>query len=259
MFRDLVSAISDPDLYISVAIVLMLLTAAMFWFMWFQQRKLAVNLKDFVRYGLWSSNHQTVHAGSTGQYFDADLFLGQPKNIGTTLIWFKEELQRQIKLSGKIDRLAFIEKEEGPVGALTLKDLLSWETKVPAAIVRPGRKGPALRIKVVHESDALEPRKDYKQISQSLKTNGEGERVVLVSDVTTTGTTILDAVKLIEDAGGQVEAAFVLYDRGDKVPVEDRIVTAESRLRDLNIRLVAMFKSDQLGNNTATVATAKAG
>lgn len=172
--------------------------------------------------------------------------MGDPKNVGLTAHWFKEELAKQRHLSGQVDRLAFVEKQEGPVGALTLKDLLSWQTNIPSAIVRPGRKGPALRIKLLHKQAPSRQGGDYGVTSERFRSNGNPERVILVSDVATTGITILNSVKLIERAGGKVDAAFVLYDREELSQSNDRSLTAEEKLKENGVRLVAMIKAKQI-------------
>lgn len=55
--------------------------------------------------------------------------------------------------------------------------------------------------------------KDYgtsKLIEGDLK---EGDKVIVVEDVTTTGKSLLNAVKAVKDNGGQIERTFVIVDR----------------------------------------------
>jgi orotate phosphoribosyltransferase len=55
--------------------------------------------------------------------------------------------------------------------------------------------------------------KDYgtsKLIEGDLKV---GDKVIVVEDVTTTGKSLLKAVKAVTDNGGQIERAFVVVDR----------------------------------------------
>jgi orotate phosphoribosyltransferase len=184
--------------------------------------------------------------------------LGDLDNVQGVVEWFKEELARQRELTGRVDRLTFIEKDSGgPVGALTLKDLLSLETKVPSAVVRLGRKGPALKIKMVHPHVVSSSPGDFKTIEPKFRVNGDPERVVVVSDVATTGTTILDTAKRIEEAGGQVDAAFVLYDR-EEIPGTQDGLTAEQKLKNHKIRLVAMLRAGEMANKE-TVSTLRKG
>jgi hypothetical protein len=239
MTGDLLKALLNPSLLLDVAVVLGVIALFVVFFAWFQRRQEQRWILEVVNFGLWASNHQTVHAGNADNYFDSDLFLGRPQNIGVTVNWFRNEIQKQRRISGKIDRLVFIEKEEGPVGAVTLKDLFSWETKIPGAVVRPRRKGPALKIKLVHDKASALPN-NYEAIGQSFRSENAAEHVVLVSDVATTGTTILKAADLIEHAGGRVDAAFVLYDREETGLANKKGI---EKLQERNIRLVAMLKA----------------
>jgi orotate phosphoribosyltransferase len=192
------------SLFIDMAVILTPLAAGVLYYLWIRQRETNEMLKAVREVALKSSEYEAVHAGRIPDYFDADLFLCDPKQIEGVVRWFKEELERQRELGVTIDRLAFIEKREGPVGALTLKDLLSLETRVPTAILRPRRKGPAPRIKGLSWN---------RQPLIRFDRDGRSERVAIVSDVGTTGTTILEAVDMVEAAGGRVEVALVLYDR----------------------------------------------
>jgi hypothetical protein len=229
-------------------IILTPISVALLLFLYFRHRAQDDTMIAVLRFGVWCSTHPKIHSGEARDYFDSDLFLSEPKNIGVVLQWFKEELQQE-RASGQIDRLAFIEKQEGPVGAVTLKDLLSWHTKTASAVVRPRRKGPALRVKFVHDG-LTGLAKDRDGLAESRKgffRRGSAEKIVLVSDVATTGTTILEAVDLIEKAGGCVKAAFVLYDRQERSAGPDgRSITAEERLRLRGIRLASMVKSHEL-------------
>jgi hypothetical protein len=231
-----------------VLIVLAVTAPFLAWFMLAQRKREQATVSGFRKYGLWRSTHPLVHAGNAKDYFDSDLYLGDLSNVRGVVEWFKEELDRQRTLSGRIDRLTFIEKDSGgPVGALTLKDLLSLETKVPSAIVRLGRKGPALKIKMVHPHLASSSPGDFTTIEPKFRVNGEPEHVVIVSDVATTGTTILDTANRITEAGGQVEAAFVLYDR-EEGSGSNGVITAEEKLRQNKIRLVSMIRASEMAN-----------
>lgn len=246
MIEDLLRALLDPALLVDVLIILCFVGGVVALYVWFQRNQASQALLEVIKFGLWASTHQTVHAGNAEDYFDADLFLGQPKNIGLTIDWFKEEVQKQKRLSGRIDRLVFVEKDEGPVGALTLKDLLSWESKIPSAVVRPRRKGPAMKIKLIHPDAKSTSGTGYESIRQNFRANGDPERIVLVSDVATTGTTILHAVDLISSAGGRVDAAFVLYDREERIPHQGSTISATEKLQKHSVRLAAMLKANQM-------------
>lgn len=231
---------------VDVTVVLLVTAPFLLWFVLTQRRRDQRVVAGFRKYGLWRSTHPLIHAGNAPDYFDSDIYLGDLENLEEVVVWFKAELDRQRQLSGRVDRLTFIEKDSGgPVGALTLKDLLSLETKIPSAIVRLGRKGPALKIKMVHPQVASSSPGDFKTIEPDFSVNGEPERVVIVSDVATTGTTILNTAKQIEEAGGKVEAAFVLYDR-EEAASGDPALTAEEKLKRHQIRLVSMLRASEV-------------
>jgi len=70
-------------------------------------------------------------------------------------------------------------------------------------------------------------RKDYKKHGMQKSIEGnfkEGDRVVIVEDVMTTGGSLLRAVDTVEESGGIVEAVMVIVDRqqGGKETIEKR-------------------------------------
>jgi len=175
------------------------------------------------------SVHEKVHAsGETSYYFDTDVFLGLPANIGKASYWLVRVVEQLQHEFGKLDRLCFIDKAEGPVGAVTLRDLASWQTNIPAITVR--LRGDFitsdLRIKGMQAAGA-----------SGINVLRAGERVLVVSDVATSGGTILDAVKIITDAGGTVSAAVALFDREEG---------ALANLHDAGVKLVCYLKKSEV-------------
>jgi orotate phosphoribosyltransferase len=171
------------------------------------------------------SAHERVHAGTeTKYYFDADIVLGDPSNIGRIGYWFARVLKEAQLHSGYFDRLAFIDKAEGPVGAISLASFLSWQTKIPAVIVRlrGDVSHPVLRIKG-------SPKPGVSGISVLSK----GEKVLLVTDVLTTGETALEAVRLFRRAGAQVSVVAALFDREEGAP---------AKLKEASIEVVSFAK-----------------
>ncbi len=233
--------------------VAFLVAFPVFVLVWLDERKFRALIGRTIDYALWCSPHQAVHGGKLSDYFDADLFLSDPKNIDLVLRWFVPELESRRKAVGRIDRLVFVEKEEGPVGALTLKDICTWKTRIPSAVVRPSRRGPAMRVKTLHDELWLRPTANYKAKKLPFEANFGPERVILVSDVSTTGTTIINAVKRIKKSGGEVDAAFVLYDRQDKSKAKNgSMLTAEERLaEDFGVKLVAMVRANEMRQEIA--------
>ncbi len=242
---DLVRLLLDIRIYRDLALVLTPLVAALVVYLFFRYRGHREMMVDLVKYGVYCSVHQTMNAGDTGDYFDSDLYLSEPRNIKRVLDWFKTQMRAELGAYGSIDRIAFVEKEDGPVGAVTLKDLLSLSTGIPSVVIRTGRKGPALQVKFAHAG--LSRVEGGHTIGKPFLRSGRSERIVLVSDVATTGRTMLESVDIIERAGGAVKAAFVLYDRQEMSHLEDdAAISAEERLKRRGVRLVSMIRSEEL-------------
>ncbi|MCC7553768.1 MAG: orotate phosphoribosyltransferase [Methanobacteriaceae archaeon] len=93
--------------------------------------------------------------------------------------------------SEKIDKIA------GPaLGAIPIATAISLEAEIPLLMIRKEKK-------------------DYgtsKLIEGELNKN---DSVILVEDVTTTGNSLLKAIKAINENGGNVKKAFVVVDRED--------------------------------------------
>lgn len=206
---------------------------------------------------LYCSSHQAVQGGILKSYFDSDIYLGQPDNVGIVLSWFKERIREHQKSMGKIDRLVFLDNEDGPVGTLTLKDLLSWETKIPSAVLRRGRKGGAtLRIKLHKDELSLKPEIGYRATEKPFVNNGRKDHVIIINSVITTGTTVLSAIDLVEnEGGGKVEAVFVLYSRAEKYMTgSGKELTGEDKIQqERSIPVVAMIRAEKLVETTRHV------
>jgi orotate phosphoribosyltransferase len=91
----------------------------------------------------------------------------------------------------KIDKIA------GPaLGAIPLVTAVSIKTGIPMLMIRKSKK-------------------DY-GTSQLIEGDlNEGDRVVVLEDVTTTGNSLKDAIDAIQCNGGMVERAFVVVDRAE--------------------------------------------
>jgi len=97
-------------------------------------------------------------------------------------------------MAGKITR-EDADKIAGPaLGAVPIATAVSLATGIPMLMIRKSRKGYGTS----------------KLIEGDLE---EGDRVVVVEDVTTTGNSLLKAVEAVEDNGGVVIQALVAVDR----------------------------------------------
>lgn len=88
-----------------------------------------------------------------------------------------------------------IDKVAGPaLGAVPIATAVSLESEIPLLMIRKEKKGYGTS----------------KLIEGELN---EGDDVIVVEDVTTTGGSLLKAIKAIQDNGGNVKRAFVVVDR----------------------------------------------
>ena len=88
-----------------------------------------------------------------------------------------------------------IDKVAGPaLGAVPIATAVSLESNIPLLMIRKEKKGYGTS----------------KLIEGELN---EGDDVIVVEDVTTTGGSLLKAIKAIQDNGGNVKRAFVVVDR----------------------------------------------
>jgi orotate phosphoribosyltransferase len=99
-------------------------------------------------------------------------------------------------ISEKIDTLK-IDRVAGPaLGAIPIVTAVSIESTIPMLMIRKSKK-------------------DYgtsELIEGDLK---EGDRVIVLEDVTTTGNSLIKAVKAVISNGGIVEKAYVIVDRDE--------------------------------------------
>lgn len=103
----------------------------------------------------------------------------------------------------------------GPaLGAVPLVTALSLKTGINAAFIRTGEK--------------------HKGTQARIEGNiSKGNRVVVLEDVTTTGSTILETAKVVESVGGLAERMLVVVDRNEG---------AEERLREAGHELECLVR-----------------
>jgi orotate phosphoribosyltransferase len=99
-------------------------------------------------------------------------------------------------ISKKIDTLQ-IDKIAGPaLGAIPIVTAVSIESTIPMLMIRKSKKG-------YGTSELIEG--DLQN----------GDRVIVLEDVTTTGNSLIKAVKAVISNGGIVEKAYVIVDRNE--------------------------------------------
>lgn len=106
-----------------------------------------------------------------------------------------EILSQVAKIISHIIRDDNIDLVAGPaLGAVPIATAVALHSRIPMLMIRKAQKGYGTS----------------KLIEGELK---EGDRVIVVEDVTTTGNSLLKAVRAVQDNGGVVDRTFVIVDR----------------------------------------------
>ena len=191
--------------------------AVMALFVFFLLRQESMAIANLLSLGLGRSKWLLTRGGAGEYFYDIDKQLADWPNIKNVANLYTEIL-KQLDATDAIDKIAFIEKDSGPVGALSLKGLLILKTKIPGITIR-------VRKKIFHSAIK------GAQIEQ-------GDNVVIVSDVATTGGSIIQATKIIKKVGGNVSAAIVIFHRGGE--------EIEEKFREEGIELKYVVTPDLL-------------
>jgi orotate phosphoribosyltransferase len=165
----------------------------------------ALRAADAVQFG----EFELSHGGTSEYYVDKYLFETDPDCLETVADAFAERLDRDDKLAGVA------------LGAVPLAAATSVAAGVPYVIVRKQRKE-------YGTSNLVEGRLE------------EGEEVVVLEDIVTTGTSLVEAIEALRETGATVERALVVVDRqeGGRENVEaadvemEALVTAEELLAE---------------------------
>ena len=157
---------------------------------------------DAVRFG----EFELSHGGTSDYYVDKYRFETDPAALSTVADAFADRLGGDARLAGVA------------LGAVPLAAATSVATGRPYVIVRKSQKeyGTGNRI----EGDLA-----------------DGERVVVLEDVATTGKSALDAVEALRGAGATVERVLVVVDRREG---------AADLLADHDVELEALVTADEL-------------
>ena len=143
---------------------------------WREEASLTLSMKR----GLHHCVYGLVHGGTSEDYYDLDEALADPEVGRLIARKYQAIIEQLIEEVGPIDKLLFIEKRAGPVGAITLKDALTHRTGIPAITVRTRRRVQAGMVKGPFS---------------------RGERAILITDVLTSGRTILEPIQKIQQLG----------------------------------------------------------
>jgi len=149
------------------------------------------------KFGLILTSVRVYSSGMVAPYFfDLD-HSTTPESFKKIGDGYLEQIQRLNEIYN-IDKLAFMEKENATIGAITFAAYLSVQTGIPIVYVRLGRESP-YKIKGFDKDTG--------------KVISNGENVVLVGDNTTLGGELLKATNIIRMAGGSVNYAIVYTSR----------------------------------------------
>ena len=141
------------------------------------------------------SEYQLAGGAPSNYFFDIDKLLSKPRYVNIVSEYFIKEINDVMRVD-RIDKLAFIEKHVGTVGALPLMSSIISKSKMEGFIIRIWKD---VTIGEIKGSPAVQPRK--------------GEHIGIVSDVATVGQSIKRAVEGILRYEVESPYAFVLYDR----------------------------------------------
>ena len=164
------------------------------------------NYRDFIltlNRGIRSSSH-TLKGGAKEPYFiDIDHIIEDPKSCEEIAEKFSEKISQISEYNDKkIDYLGFIEKDGiGTNGAIRLSGYISSKAQIPNIIIRHTRDIPCAKIKISGRS-AVKGKYKLKE-----------KTVLLISDVSTTGTEIIEAISDIQKAGGTVSDVVLYFSR----------------------------------------------
>jgi len=104
------------------------------------------------------------------------------------------------------------------LGAVPIASAVSLETGLPFLMVRKKKKKHGTSGRIEGEFE-------------------KGDRVTVVEDVTTTGGSAVETVKVLREAGVEVEKVLVVVDRQEG---------AEKNLKDVNVDLIPLITADEL-------------
>lgn len=129
----------------------------------------------------------TLSSGKKSSYYvDMKRAVTDPKILSKVAEMISEKLDKE-----KTDKIA------GPaLGAIPIVTAVSLKSEIPMLMIRKAKKGYGTS----------------KLIEGDLE---KGDSVVVVEDVTTTGNSLINAIKAVSENGGVVKKAFVVVDRAE--------------------------------------------
>lgn len=170
------------------------------------------------KYEVISKSDWALARGIPSKYFfDLDKAAYSPESVSVTLDKYAEKIKELRKKEPKIDRLAFIEKDFGTVGALLLMSSIVLKAGIDGSIIRLRRETSLGEVKGAKITD--------------------DNYVLIVSDVLTSGEGVEKAFRIIAKYGAKVPYAVFLYDREQG---------GRERLNRIGIEVEAILNKRQL-------------
>ena len=147
-------------------------------------------------------------------YVDIKKATTNPKVLKAVAKMIKEYLEKENELENKNLKIAGVE-----LGSVSIATAVSLETEKDLLIVRKKAKDYGTKNKIEGELN-------------------DGDRVIIVEDVTTSGGSVAKAVDEIRKNNGVVEKVFVIV---------DRMEGAKDNLKEMNVELIPLVTIEELG------------
>lgn len=145
-------------------------------------------------------NFALYHAGETGNdFFDTDYFLSD-EEVRSSLVNELVELVEDEYDVSSYDKIAFLDKDYGPVGTIIYASEIADEFSMDMVVIRV--------------KDHLELRFDDLKVKGDLD---EDDSVLIVDDVINTGGTQRRAMEIVEELGGIPEGVLCVFARNPQV------------------------------------------
>lgn len=165
------------------------------------------------KYDMISKSNWALARGMPSKhFFDIDKGTYAPEPIRVIVSKYVEKIKKIKAKQPEIDRLAFIEKDFGTVGAIPFMSEIVSQTGIDATVIRL--------------------RKEMSLVNQKGAKLTNKNSVVIVSDVLTSGESVEKTAQIIKRPGAKVLYVVVLYDReqGGKERLEQSGITVETLL-----------------------------
>lgn len=163
-----------------------------------------INDKEYLKCFLFHTRE-----GYSSKFFDADQYLSDRNNLMYTQDWLISSIAKCKSEAAKngiyIDGIAFVEKDSGPIGLITLQHLISYHVNM---------KSCSLRIK----KSSFLPQAAIKGFPPLPNTNW-----IVISDVATSGGHLKNSIELLKHPNWNAHApyAIILLNRGGSVVREE--------------------------------------